>query len=68
MTAGHAAEPGRSPRPLAAQADEHMLTDRTGMDTCVRYLVNKQEYQRYDMALAAGGRSRRGLWKAHADT
>jgi len=41
---------------LGAQADEHMLTDsqRTGVDACVRYLVNKQEYLRYDVALAAG--------------
>ncbi len=41
---------------LAVQAGEHMLTDsqRTGVDACVRYLVNKQEYLRYDVALAAG--------------
>lgn len=41
---------------LAAQAGEHMLTDsqRTGVDACVRYLVNKQEYLRYDVALASG--------------
>ena len=41
---------------LGAQADEHMLTgsQRTGVDACVRYLVNKQEYLRYDVALAAG--------------
>ena len=41
---------------LAAQAGEHMLADsqRTGVDACVRYLVNKQEYLRYDLALAAG--------------
>jgi hypothetical protein len=41
---------------LAAQAGEHMLTgsQRTGVDACVRYLVNKQEYLRYDVALAAG--------------
>src|SRR5260370_7587687 len=29
-------------------------SQRTGVDACVRYLVNKQEYLRYDLALAAG--------------
>jgi hypothetical protein len=48
--ARHAAES------IAAQADACGLADdrRTGVDACVRYLVNKQEYLRYDVALAAG--------------
>jgi hypothetical protein len=47
---------GQVAESLAAQAGEHMLTDsqRTGVDACVRYLMNKQEYLRYDVALASG--------------
>lgn len=41
---------------LAAQAGEHKLagSQRTGVNACVRYLMNKQEYLHYDLALAAG--------------
>jgi hypothetical protein len=41
---------------ITTQADGHGLTDdqRTGAEACVRYLVNKQEYLRYDVALASG--------------
>jgi hypothetical protein len=48
--AGHVAEA------LAAQADARGLTDerRAGVDACVRYLASKQEYLRYDEALASG--------------
>jgi len=42
---GRAGQVAGSP---AAQAGEHMLADsqRTGVDACVRYLVNKQEHLR----------------------
>jgi hypothetical protein len=41
---------------LTAQAAQHGLTEsqRTGVDTCVRYLTNNMEYLHYDQALAAG--------------
>jgi hypothetical protein len=41
---------------LTAQASQHELTasQRTGVDTCVRYMTNNEEYLRYDHALAAG--------------
>ena len=41
---------------LAAQAGARGLTgdQRTGVDACMRYLVNKQEYLCYDEALASG--------------
>jgi hypothetical protein len=47
---------GQAAEALAAQADARGLTDdrRAGVDACVRYLVNKQEYLRYDEALASG--------------
>jgi hypothetical protein len=47
---------GQVAEALAAQADARGLTDdrRAGVDACVRYLVNKQEYLRYDQALASG--------------
>jgi hypothetical protein len=47
---------GQVAEALAAQADARGLPDdrRAGVDACVRYLVNKQEYLRYDEALASG--------------
>ena len=41
---------------LTAQAAQRGLTagQRTGVETCVRYLTNNNEYLRYDQALAAG--------------
>jgi hypothetical protein len=41
---------------ITAEADAAGLTasQRNGADTCVRYLTSKQEYLRYDQALAAG--------------
>ncbi len=41
---------------LAAQASQRGLAEgqRTGVDTCVRYLTNNKEYLRYDEALASG--------------
>jgi hypothetical protein len=41
---------------LTAQAAQHGLTEsqRTGVEACVRYLTNNEEYLRYDQALAAG--------------
>jgi hypothetical protein len=41
---------------LTAQAGQHGLTgsQRTGVETCVRYLENNKEYLRYDEALASG--------------
>jgi hypothetical protein len=43
-------------RSLTAQAGQRGLTEsqRTGVETCVRYLQNNEEYLRYDQALAAG--------------
>ena len=41
---------------ITAEADAAGLTagQRNGADTCVRYLTSKQEFLRYDQALAAG--------------
>ena len=41
---------------ITAEADAAGLTasQRNGTDTCVRYLTSKQEFLRYDQALAAG--------------
>ncbi len=41
---------------ITAEADAAGLTagQRTGADTCVRYLTSKQAFLRYDQALAAG--------------
>ena len=41
---------------ITAEADAAGLTagQRTGADTCVRYLTSKHEFLRYDQALAAG--------------
>ncbi len=41
---------------ITAEADAAGLTagQRNGADTCVRYLTSKDEYLRYDQALAAG--------------
>ena len=41
---------------ITAEADAAGLTagQRNGADTCVRYLTSKQEFPRYDQALAAG--------------
>jgi hypothetical protein len=41
---------------ITAEADAASLTSaqRTGADACVRYLTSKDEYLRYDQALAAG--------------
>jgi hypothetical protein len=41
---------------ITAEADAAGLTagQRNGADTCVRYLTGKQEFLRYDQALAAG--------------
>jgi len=41
---------------IAAEADAAGLTagQRNGADTCVRYLTSKDEFLRYDQALAAG--------------
>src|SRR5260221_5937600 len=52
--AGLRGRAGRLTGSLAPQAREPMrpATQRTGVDACVRYLVNKQEYLRYDRALA----------------
>src|SRR5712671_256008 len=43
-------------RPGALRPDAAVLTasQRNGADTCVRYLTSKQEFLRYDQALAAG--------------
>jgi hypothetical protein len=41
---------------LTAQAARHGLTEgrRAGVEACVRYLTNNEEYLRYDEALASG--------------
>jgi hypothetical protein len=41
---------------LTAQAGQRGLAEsqRTGVETCVRYLTNNEEYLRYDEALTAG--------------
>ena len=41
---------------ITAEADAAGLTDgqRNGADACVRYLTGKQDFLRYDQALAAG--------------
>jgi len=41
---------------IAAQASRRGLTEsqRTGAEACVRYLVNKEEYLRYQVALESG--------------
>jgi hypothetical protein len=53
VLAGHSA---RAAADITAETDAAGLTasQRTGADTCVRYLTSKQEYLRYDQALAAG--------------
>jgi hypothetical protein len=47
---------GRVAAEITAEADAAGLTaaQRTGADTSVRYLTSKQEFLRYDQALAAG--------------
>ena len=51
-----AGDSGRAAAEITAEADAAGLTpaQRTGTDTCVRYLTGKQEFLRYDQALAAG--------------
>jgi hypothetical protein len=46
----------RAAAEITAEADAAGLTDgqRNGADTCVRYLTGKQDFLRYDQALAAG--------------
>jgi hypothetical protein len=51
-----AGDSARAAAEITAQADAAGLThdQRTGADACVRYLTSKDEYLRYDQALAAG--------------
>ena len=51
-----AGDSGRTAAEITAEADAAVLTagQRNGADTCVRYLTSKQEFLRYDQALAAG--------------
>jgi hypothetical protein len=51
-----AGDSARAATEIAAQADAAGLTaaQRNGADACVRYLTAKQEFLRYDQALAAG--------------
>jgi hypothetical protein len=49
VLAGHSA---RAAAGITAEADA--AGQRNGADTCVRYLTSKQEFLRYDQALAAG--------------
>jgi hypothetical protein len=51
-----AGDSARAAAEITAQADAAGLTrdQRTGADACVRYLAGKDEYLRYDQALAAG--------------
>ena len=51
-----AGDSARTAAEITAEADAAVLTasQRNGADTCVRYLTSKQEFLRYDQALAAG--------------
>ena len=51
-----AGDSARAAAEISAEADAAGLTgtQRTGTDACVRYLTSKDEYLRYDQALAAG--------------
>jgi hypothetical protein len=51
-----AGDSARAAAEITAEADAAGLTasQRNGADTCVRYLTSKQEFLRYDQALAAG--------------
>jgi len=51
-----AGDSARAAAEITAEADAAVLTagQRNGADTCVRYLTSKQEFLRYDQALAAG--------------
>jgi hypothetical protein len=51
-----AGESARVAAEITAEADAAGLTagQRNGADTCIRYLTSKQEFLRYDQALAAG--------------
>ena len=51
-----AGDSARAAAEITAEADAAGLTatQRTGADACVRYLTGKDEYLRYDQALAAG--------------
>ena len=51
-----AGDSARAAADIAAEADAAGLThdQRTGADACVRYLTSKDNYLRYDQALAAG--------------
>ena len=51
-----AGDSARAAAEITAEADTASLTatQRTGADACVRYLTGKDEYLRYDQALAAG--------------
>jgi hypothetical protein len=51
-----AGDSARAATEITAEADAAGLTrdQRNGADTCVRYLTSKQEFLRYDQALAAG--------------
>jgi len=51
-----AGDSARAAAEITAEADVAGLTaaQRNGADTCVRYLTSKQEFLRYDKALAAG--------------
>ena len=51
-----AGDSARAAAEISAEADAAGLTgtQRTGTDACARYLTSKDEYLRYDQALAAG--------------
>ena len=51
-----AGDSARAAAEITAEADAASLTaaQRTGADACLRYLTSKDEYLRYDQALAAG--------------
>jgi hypothetical protein len=51
-----AGDSARAAAEIAAETDAAGLTasQRTGTDACIRYLTSKEEYLRYDQALAAG--------------
>ena len=63
-----AGDSARAAEEITAQADAAGLkgSRRTGADACVRYLGNKHDFLRYDQALEAAGRSRRGSSRARA--
>jgi hypothetical protein len=58
----------RADAAITAEADAAGLTgsQRTGADTCVRYLDSKQQFLRYDRPSKPAGRSRPASSRAHA--